>query len=793
MKRYKILLTLACLSAAALYADAPAGYYSSCEGFGGQNLITKLNGVIASHTTVSYDGLWEVYNTSDIDSDGKIWDMYSTKRWVVGKEHCGNYSLVGDCINREHSFPKSWFNNKSPMNSDAFHVYPTDGKVNGQRSNYPYGECSGGSSLPANGSVKPLGRLGTSTFPGYTGKVFEPADEYKGDFARSYFYMATCYNSQIKSWNSDMLAGNSYPAFKQWVIDMLLKWHRQDPVSQKEIDRNEAVYKHQHNRNPFIDYPELAEYVWGDKKSDKWYPNGNPTPALFTPANNSDLDFGFVATNYTLSRSISVKGVNLTQPLSVTVSSSDFILSTSSISAASANNGTSFSLTVNAPSAGKKTATVTLASSEVKTTFNVMAEAVDGIPALPAEDIDIDAFTARWMSLGDCELYSLNVMKDGASIPGYPRDVNAETEEYTVNGLDESTTYTYQLTSSYRTSNIITVTTATPMPSIQYVGSDQIDISTAVDTPSAPVEVWLYYEYLDAPISIAVEEPFEVSTDMSTWSRTITLADGEERFYIRLAASSVGNYETFIRLTSGDYIHDDGHASATVRDNSTPWFVEDFERADEGKYDSYTVGSYSGPNMEWALTDAGIWASDPDKNGKFSLRLGKTSTSAIESKSAKPDGIGTVSFYGTRWSASDGDVTLSFEYSSDGSTWTKAGSVTMSSDVLSPYSLTVNQPGANYIRLVQTAGKRGNIDDITVSDYKTSSVEAVDSYHTWTAYNLAGNLVIENNGPERAFAIYSIDGIVVYEGTIGTNLSISLPADLYIVSDNEDARRVVVK
>ena len=301
-------------------AQAPATYYNRCEGLGGAQLLEALEQVVGPHNNVGYSGLWTLYGTSDGYPDGKIWDMYSTKRWVVGKEHCGNYSLVGDCINREHSFPKSWFNNKSPMNSDAFHVYPTDGKVNGQRSNYPYGECSGGTSLPANGAVKPLGRLGTSTFPGYTGKVFEPADEYKGDFARSYFYMATCYNSQIKSWSSDMLAGNSYPAFKQWVIDLLLKWHRQDPVSQKEIDRNEAVYKHQHNRNPYIDYPELAEYVWGNKTADKWYPNGNPTPALFTPANNSDLDFGIVDTNYTLSRSISVKGANLTQPLSVTVS-----------------------------------------------------------------------------------------------------------------------------------------------------------------------------------------------------------------------------------------------------------------------------------------------------------------------------------------------------------------------------------------------------------------------------------------------------------------------------------------
>lgn len=61
-----------------------------------------------------------------------------------------------------------------------------------------------------------------------------------------------------------MLAGNAYPAFTQWAITMLLKWHREDPVSEKEIKRNEAVYTIQKNRNPYIDYPVLAEFVWGE-------------------------------------------------------------------------------------------------------------------------------------------------------------------------------------------------------------------------------------------------------------------------------------------------------------------------------------------------------------------------------------------------------------------------------------------------------------------------------------------------------------------------------------------------
>lgn len=170
----KIVLTFAATAAVSAFATEPDGYYSSCENKGGAALLTALRAKVGPHTTVSYDGLWDLYTRSDVKPNGKLWDMYSTKEWTPGKEKCGNYKLVGDCVNREHSFPKSWFNDAKPMYSDAFHLYPTDGKVNGQRSNYPFGECANGTTLPANGSVRALGRLGTSTFPGYTGRVLNP-------------------------------------------------------------------------------------------------------------------------------------------------------------------------------------------------------------------------------------------------------------------------------------------------------------------------------------------------------------------------------------------------------------------------------------------------------------------------------------------------------------------------------------------------------------------------------------------------------------------------------------------
>ena len=261
---YFLFWTLACCH---LFAAAPNGYYNSAVGKTERALKSELSDIIsANYRSYSYNDLWDIYEESDMTANNKLWDMYSTCDWTYGADKCGNYRNVCDCYNREHSIPQSWFNERSPMKSDAFHVYPTDGKVNGQRSNYPFGECSGGTSLGG----KALGRLGNCTFPGYSGKVFEPDDEYKGDFARTYFYFVTRYEDQMSSFNGESFAKNTYPSLSQWSIDLFLKWHREDPVSQKEIDRNDAVYGFQRNRNPFIDHPELAEYIWGNKQGQPW-------------------------------------------------------------------------------------------------------------------------------------------------------------------------------------------------------------------------------------------------------------------------------------------------------------------------------------------------------------------------------------------------------------------------------------------------------------------------------------------------------------------------------------------
>lgn len=236
------------------------GYYSGIDiNSTGATLMNALHKKIKSFTSVSYDALKEHYKTTD-NNNGYFWDMYSNKKYPITQAVCSNYSKEGDGWNREHSIPQSWFNKSSPMKSDIFHVYPTDAKVNGVRSNYPFGEVKNATYTSSNGC-----KLGSNAGSGPS-TVFEPCDEYKGDFARTYFYFATCYmNKTINSGEgSSVFTGSmSYPKLTTYSINLFLKWHEQDPVSEKEINRNEACYGIQKNRNPFIDHPSFAQQIWG--------------------------------------------------------------------------------------------------------------------------------------------------------------------------------------------------------------------------------------------------------------------------------------------------------------------------------------------------------------------------------------------------------------------------------------------------------------------------------------------------------------------------------------------------
>lgn len=242
--------------------NIPAGYYASAEGLTGTALQSALHLIIDNHTNIGYDSLWNAFYTTDDLPNSKVWDIYSDVPggtppyiYTLGVDEGGSAAGEGAGYNREHTWPTSWFGDISPMNTDLFQVYPTDIYVNNRRGNYPYGEVGAATWTSLNGS-----KLGTCVYPGYSGTVFEPIDEYKGDVARNYFYMSTRYYGEDASWpGSPMVDG---AVLLPWAEALLLEWNALDPVSQKEIDRNEAIYAIQHNRNPFIDRPDFVQKVF---------------------------------------------------------------------------------------------------------------------------------------------------------------------------------------------------------------------------------------------------------------------------------------------------------------------------------------------------------------------------------------------------------------------------------------------------------------------------------------------------------------------------------------------------
>ena len=251
----------------------PAGYYSTAT-TSGSRLKAQLHNIIKDHTVASYNSIWSHFENTDATFCGKVWDIYSYDsckspsylyNFMEDQDSGVGGGEEGDVYNREHSFPRAWFGGDiSPMLTDIFHVYPVDKFINSTREDYPFGEVDNPTWVSSNGS-----KLGPNIYDEYSGTVFEPVDEFKGDLARTYLYMITRYENLLEDWTYNeygmaMLDNNKYPGLEPWVIEMFLKWHELDPVSHKERMRNDAIYQIQGNRNPFIDHPEFVEKIWGD-------------------------------------------------------------------------------------------------------------------------------------------------------------------------------------------------------------------------------------------------------------------------------------------------------------------------------------------------------------------------------------------------------------------------------------------------------------------------------------------------------------------------------------------------
>lgn len=314
MKRSLNIISLL-LSVAATMAAAdrviPQGYYNSIDGKSEAALKTALYNIINPHTLISsYSNLPQYFQKTDVyPESSRWWDMYSD---------IPLYAPSFRGLNREHSFPKSWWGGSTdiPAYIDLNHLYPSEAAANMAKSNYPLGIVDRTKPINFDNGITTVG-FAVAGQGGGASQVFEPDNEYKGDFARTYFYMATCY--QNLHWRyTFMVDNNTYPTLNNWSQRLLLQWNEQDPVSQKEIDRNETVYSFQNNRNPFIDFPELAEYIWGNHRGDAFvlseHIDGNyapGAPTLINPTQGSVLEFGEVALGSTMTARLLIHGEKL--------------------------------------------------------------------------------------------------------------------------------------------------------------------------------------------------------------------------------------------------------------------------------------------------------------------------------------------------------------------------------------------------------------------------------------------------------------------------------------------------
>lgn len=467
--RVWLLLVASLLGVVGAVASIPASYYKPAAGKKDAELKTALHQLLYNHKEVSsYQDLPTYFRRTDVyppgnERYGQWWDMY------------GNIPLYTNTfwgLHREHSFPKSWWggSDATPAYVDLNHLYPAEASANMAKSNYPLGVVQAANASFDNGITRvgyPIVGQG-----GGAAQVFEPDDEYKGDFARTYFYMVTCY--QNLNWRyTYMVSNNTYPTLTDWAIRMLLQWHRDDPVSQKEIDRNEQIYTIQANRNPFIDYPELADYIWGTRKGQPWFPGSQTEPAgdpvLDTPVQNMTLEFGQTAVGKSNTASLFFHGTDLTGTLTVTVGRpkgqpadapdyrSFFTPADKSISASVVNSDGGYWLRVTyAPTEiGTHEARLIISDGGLPGSIGVAlkgealpAPTLHPFRALAPTDITPTSYTANWEvpsdDVVDYYIVTRTVINNGTSAS---QDLVAETNELSITDCEPGSRESYHVRS----------------------------------------------------------------------------------------------------------------------------------------------------------------------------------------------------------------------------------------------------------------------------------------------------------------------------------------------------------
>lgn len=467
-------------------AAIPPNYYSSLEGKSGQALKDAVHDLTYQHTVFSYGSLWIYFAQADCRPENKsmVWDMYSDNTYYF---RGGTSGVSG--MHKEHSLPKSWWGGYDETQgyagyTDINHLYPANGDANMAKSNYPLGEVS---SASFDNGVSKVGSPKTGQGGGCSA-VFEPDDRYKGDFARTYFYMACAY--QHYHWKyTYMMNNSSWKTLNEWSIEMLCRWARADAVSDKEVDRNEAVQRSQNNRNPFIDIPQLFEYIWGNRQGEVFYlseagtssdtTSYNGEPELISPTQGTVLDFGEVALGKSLDYTVYIKGQGLTNPLSVQLYRYDYEMfdipvGTISRTMANSNEGYPLKITYTPTNTGDHTARLLILDGGLEGSVGVELRArcvpvpsLTRLTARPATGIVGNTYVANWDAASE-EVDNYVITRtvynkaDGSTITETFTTADELTTSYTFDDRLPNELHTYYVQSSRlgylsEPSNVITI------------------------------------------------------------------------------------------------------------------------------------------------------------------------------------------------------------------------------------------------------------------------------------------------------------------------------------------------
>lgn len=446
-------------AANATYTQTVNEYYSNINwDQTGATLKTSLYNKIKITTAGwSYDGLWEAYKTTDVRPDGThFWDIYadSTDYTLNDKRINASYKKEGDSINREHVIPQSSFNEAAPMKSDVHHVLPSDGYVNNRRSAYPHGIVTGSPTYTSNDGCKLGQGTGSTT-------VFEPMDQYKGDIARIYFYFVTCYQDKMSSNSFSAFDKSTHPSIKTAYLNVYLQWAKDDPVSEKEIIRNQAAYAGQGNRNPFIDCPYAVGAIWDPDHATDYGNKGEYTSG--TGVSISKTSASLISGNTTTISATSTDSSTITW----TTSNSSVV----SLSSSSSSSGSNITLTAGSAGTATITAKATIGGTLYSKTCTVTVAATKQVASI--------------LISGQKTSYSVD---DTFVKPTVTATYNDDTEAIVTNdatctGYNMSVAGDYTVTVSYSYGGATKTTSYEISVSSSGGGSGDIDDYTISDTP----------------------------------------------------------------------------------------------------------------------------------------------------------------------------------------------------------------------------------------------------------------------------------------------------------------------